>query len=324
MKTIKEKHQKSLLSKKNVVSIGIGYKIIDGKKINKKVITVGVIKKVEPHLLTLSDLIPKEIEGVETDVIETGLIKALSVDPTERFRPAPGGVSIGHKDISAGTLGVVIRVNEKLLILSNNHVLANSNNALIGDAIYQPGTYDGGTLDDLIATLYKFVPINFEGENGNGCPVANFFISIANTITTILGRKTRLQSYQVVEYNKVDAALAEPLNESDVITSILEIGEVEGTLEATLDLPIRKFGRTTKYTENQVTQTDVTVRVNYSGGRMATFTDQIIAGVMGAGGDSGSLIVELDGNRAVGLLFAGSETTTVINRIEAVFAALEI
>jgi hypothetical protein len=44
---------------------------------------------------------------------------------------------------------------------------------------------------------------------------------------------------------------------------------------------------------------------------------------MSQGGDSGSAVLD-DERRLVGLLFAGSETTTVVNRIEHVFSALGV
>ncbi len=51
-----------------------------------------------------------------------------------------------------------------MFILSNNHVLANSNTAAIGDPILQPGSHDGGTLtNDHIADLADFIPISIAG-----------------------------------------------------------------------------------------------------------------------------------------------------------------
>ena len=48
------------------------------------------------------------------------------------------------------------------LILSNNHVLANSNDAQVGDTVVQPGSIDGGhAVSDKIAELERFVPIEF-------------------------------------------------------------------------------------------------------------------------------------------------------------------
>ena len=89
-----------------------------------------------------------------------------------------GAYSVGHVDITAGTYGTAVYrilpggsvnpprhglgIPRSWYILSNNHVLANSNDANIGDLILQPGPFDGGTdPEDAIARLRAFVPITF-------------------------------------------------------------------------------------------------------------------------------------------------------------------
>ena len=89
--------------------------------------------------------VPRSIDGVPVETEVTGLFMALS-DPTTRQRPAPLGFSVGHPAITAGTLGArVVGPTGIVYILSNNHVLANSNGATVGDATLQPGAFDGGT-----------------------------------------------------------------------------------------------------------------------------------------------------------------------------------
>ena len=77
-------------------------------------------------------------------------------------------------------------------------------------------------------------------------------------------------------------------------------------------------------TTGQITVVDTTVNVSYDGGRTATFEGQLVAGPMSQGGDSGSLIVAGDSPRAVGLLFAGSDQTTIFSPIQVVLDALEV
>jgi hypothetical protein len=49
------------------------------------------------------------------------------------------------------------------LMLSNNHVLADSNEGKPGDLILQPGSFDGGILSaDGVATLERFEPITLD------------------------------------------------------------------------------------------------------------------------------------------------------------------
>ncbi|MEW9551915.1 hypothetical protein [Nonomuraea sp. NPDC050783] len=49
----------------------------------------------------------------------------------------------------------------KFYVLSNNHVLADSNRAPVGSPIVQPGTFDGGVdPQDRISTLSRFIPLD--------------------------------------------------------------------------------------------------------------------------------------------------------------------
>jgi hypothetical protein len=313
-----------LLRKANVVAVGVGYKVSEGKPTNELAIMCSVDSKKASRFLTSKDVIPARIQNIPTDVYPTGIIRALQ-DPTAKFRPAPGGVSIGHKNITAGTLGCLVKKNNTIYILSNNHVLANSNDAEIGDEILQPGPYDGGQLaTDQIARLSEFVPVEFEQSGADPCGLASSVVKFLNGLAAMLGSKTRLfqQRISAVE-NLVDCAIAEPLNPDDVINEILNIGTITGTAEASLGMSLQKSGRTTGYTTGIVQQIDVTVRVNYGSNKNAVFVDQLMAGAMSQGGDSGSAVLNND-KQLVGLLYAGSETTTIINRIQNVFQALQV
>ncbi|PYL21125.1 MAG: hypothetical protein DMF41_03690, partial [Verrucomicrobia bacterium] len=72
-----------------------------------------------------------------------------------------------------------------------------------------------------------------------------------------------------------------------------------------------------------ITAINATVDVNYGGGKVARFVDQIVTTNMSAGGDSGSLVMKRD-NIAVGLLFAGSSVAMIANQIENVRALLRV
>jgi hypothetical protein len=213
------------------------------------------------------------------------------------------------------------------LILSNNHVLANSNNAEEGDPIIQPGGADGGTVaNDLIAHLERFCLIDFGTLPGSDCGLASTYAGFGNAIAGLLGSHHRLTVLQVnpQEVNLVDAAVARPISDDDVLDEILGIGEISGTTEVQLGMSIRKSGRTTGLTTGTINTIEATVSVNYSLGQVATFENQFIAGPMSAGGDSGSLIVAADSQEAVGLLFAGSTNSTIANPIQAVLDCLNV
>jgi hypothetical protein len=124
--------------------------------------------------------------------------------------------------------------------------------------------------------------------------------------------------------NLVDAAIAKPIIENEVLDEIIEIGTVQGTEEGFLGMSVRKSGRTTSFTTGQITLINATVNVNYGGDRTARFEDQFVSGPMSQGGDSGSLLVAGDSQNAVGLLFAGSNQSTIFNPIQAVLECLEV
>lgn len=87
---------------------------------------------------------------------------------------------------------------------------------------------------------------------------------------------------------------------------------------------VMKHGRTTQQTKGRVFATNATVNVNCGSPGVARFVNQIvITGSFSAGGDSGSLVVlekGKDARQPVGLLFAGSSSTTIANPIDAVLS----
>jgi hypothetical protein len=237
-------------------------------------------------------------------------------------------VSIGHYQITAGTLGCVVRdkATGVKMILSNNHVLANRNQAQQGDPILQPGAADGGTPGhDTIALLERFEHIHYNQEPPV-CNIAQAYARAGNTVARWLGSSHQLQAYQLRPYasNQMDAALARPINETDLLEEILEIGPVSGISEAALGMQVIKSGRTTGFTSGTVTIMDATVTVNYGDERTATFDHQIVSSPMSQGGDSGSLLIASEGKQAVGLLFAGSGQATLFNPIQPVFSTLRV
>lgn len=325
VKQVKEKHKKTLLTLSNVVGVGTGYKSTNGRRGDLCVVAL-VSQKVPRAGLDDDDIVPREIDGISTDVVQVGHLRAHP-SRTDRWRPALGGVSIGHVDVTAGTLGVVVRdrASGRRLILSNNHVLANSNLAEIGDSILQPGRADGGTVaDDVFATLLRACPIVFTSGPPT-CRWASAYAAFGNAIAKLIGSKHRVKATwsdpQAV--NRVDAAVAQPLQDQDLLDEIYEIGAINGTAPAELGMNVRKSGRTTGLTIGQIIVLDATVNVQY-GSRTAQFEDQIVSTAMSQPGDSGSLLVAGEALLAVGLLFAGSDQATIYNPIEAALECLDV
>ncbi len=320
---VKGVHVRDLLGKRNVVGVGLGYKISQGMNTGDLSLVVSVTHKVAVAALAPEDLVPKALDGVKTDVVETGTLRAFDLGPRDRWRPVvPPGVSLGHHRITAGTFGCLVRRGGERFVLSNNHVLADVNEGQYGDAVLQPGPSDGGTSDDRIATLADYVPIDF-GTAPSECSIAEWAARSLNFVAGAFGSSHQLQATkQTAGVNRVDAALARPLTEDLVSSEILYIGVPVGTSEATLGTQVQKTGRTTGHTQGTITQIDATLRIDYAG-QSALFAGQLVAGGMSKPGDSGSAVLDMD-RRVVGLLFAGSEVTTIINPIDEVLSALNV
>ncbi len=290
---VQEKEQDKLLDHLNVSAIGVGEKITNGAYTGEPSLTIFVQSKIDKALISSSELLPKTIGGVKTDIIESGQIFAQSdITLRKKIRPAEGGYSVGHYKITAGTIATsvvdsrpTVGIPPRYYILSNNHVLANSNDAHLGDPIYQPGPFDGGNKKCTIAKLARFVPIDFNGH----C-------------------------------NYVDAALAEG-DFCDLDREIYWNGYVNNVVQPQVGLIVKKTGRTTGNTKERIIAVNATVNVNYGDGKVAKFCRQFVCGNMSAGGDSGSLVLD-EQNNAIGLLFAGSNTITICNDIRYVQSLL--
>jgi PKD repeat protein len=290
---IQNQNSKKLFSIPGVVGMGTG----KGKNKNKLVIRVYKIDKDVTG-------IPETIDGYPVEEEVTGMFKALS-DLTIRYpRPAPIGVSTGHPDVTAGTIGCRVRDNQgNVYALSNNHVFAASNQGNIGDNVLQPGIYDDGTDPaDAIGTLFDFEPVNFDG--GDNLFDAAIVLVTPNT----LGFTTVSDGYGF----------------PNSFTVPYELGQA-----------VQKFGRTTGWTLGTVSEINVTVTVCYecldpfcwSCPKKATFVNQIAItpGDFAAGGDSGSLIITDDENRnPVALLFAASPAKTIGNPIDPVLQRFNV
>ncbi len=146
----------------------------------------------------------------------------------------------------------------------------------------------------------------------------------ANRLLKIVRPAYKLRFYKNLDlFNVVDCATARPVDPGVIVDDIIGIGRVSGTEEPRVGMSVRKSGRTSGLTSGDVTATGVTIKVDLSDEESALFSDQAVADMLSKPGDSGSLVLNTD-NKAVGLLFAGSETYCIFNRIQNVMDLLEI
>ena len=226
----------------------------------------------------------------ETDVRVVGRVRAATVAGSgrtvaaataagRRDRPMRPGTSVAHPDVTAGTLGAFVRdADGRVLLLSNNHVLADTDRAAVGDPVLSPGPADGGRPDtDRVATLTSFERLSADG-------------------------------------NRLDLALAAVDDPALVGGNSVPEGTLAGVVEEVLDgVEVAKVGRTTGHTVGEITAVELDgVTVDYGRGDVFSFDDCVEVEGDGRsfsdGGDSGSLVYVRDGLQVVGLLFAGSTT----------------
>jgi S1-C subfamily serine protease len=198
-------------------------------------------------------------------------------------RPLLIGSSIGHFEVTAGTLGAFVDLDGSTGILSNNHVLANEDRAAMGDAILQRATLDGGRSPaDVIGRLQRSIRLKPRRANRLDVAVARLDEGIAwepGKLRAIAGGRHRAL-----------AGVGDPADIAQIVY---------------------KIGRTTGVTRGRVTAFELDHLIaDYDIGNLR-FDGQIeIDGVgarsFSAGGDSGSLILNAD-MEAVALLFAGTE-----------------
>lgn len=307
-----ELHLDRLLALPNVVGVGTGYRERGGKQTSEVVVQTFVQRKypddqLPPWARVPPDVTDEEGARVRTDVIDVGFVYAAQ--DTTRYRPVPGGCSIGHQNLmDASTLGgwACDLTDRTTVILTCNHCIANLNAASVPGGIVQPGRLDGGVAPgDLIGQLKRFAPITV---GVTPLPVS--------PVDAAIGTITVARQDQVLGTGPA----------------------IYETRAPALGMNVQKRGRTTLFTNNgRITSINVSVTVNYGGGRFGLIGNSFIVtstntNAFANRGDSGSLIFDqaagtLNGTRpVVGMFFAVSNggITTWHNNIGAVFAQLNL
>jgi endonuclease G len=277
----------------NITSVGVGFKLVDGKPTDELALQFTVDTKFQPQGLetTPTRPIPESltVNGIRfrTDIVErrfkpepVAVDAPPKTDRKLRLDPIAPGVSIGNERVSAGTLGCLVRENAtgRTRLLSNWHVLHGPRGAL-GDRIVQPGPFDD----------------NRTAKNGCGRLVRSF-LGLAG-----------------------DCAIAS-LEGRDAEDTILELGvPVRRLGDPELGDRVVKSGRTTGVTHGVVTRLYTITRLSYSQDRVEQIGGFEIGpdperpaagGEISMGGDSGSAWMALDDrgeptDMMLGLHFAG-------------------
>jgi hypothetical protein len=299
LEEVRDKASKELLNKSGVSGTGIGKKYINGIPTEEDAILVFVQKKINPNTIRRQgvdeDIVPDEIDGIPTDVIEVGEITLQAAGFRNKVRPIKPGYSISHGNVTAGTIGGLFRDGDgDVVALSNFHVLANDGKAKPGDIIYQPGTADTRAnlkfngwskpydKHSYIGTLKRFNPLNSNGKHDHDSAIA----------------KIHPELVKGGYIDDIYPQLGRPLT---------------GFANAAVGETVYKCGRTTGFTTGRIIGHNAEFKISYGFG-MCTFKGITLTHAMSKGGDSGSIGLNKD-MKAFGLLFAGSRKVTLYNPI---------
>jgi len=294
MEEIDEEKLKFLFNIKGVVGYSkkLQNKIVGGKETKIKAIRIYVEKKVPKTSLLAQDLIPAEINGIPTDVVEIGKITTQlsnNFDPKARNRPITGGISIGNVKITAGTLGYFFQ-NDKgeVFIGSNAHVLTDDpfSDKPSAVEIVQPGVADGGKLpDDLVGNYVFHVKLKEGTEEYNKIDFAVSSILVDYDVSLWYEKKPK----------KFIGLL---FAGSDTITVVCKAKYIvqQGyspvgaeVYEVKVNDGVQKWGRN-GYNKGYVVDDSAVVKVYYTEEKFAVFDDQILTTKISSPGDSGSSV----------------------------------
>jgi hypothetical protein len=303
VRALKRSHWQGLKRDRNVLGAAFGQRTAHGEKTDEPAMVIYVMKKVPKAGIPLSRLLPRRMyvggDCVEVDVVETGPIYAQAF--TARERPATSGISVGHFNITAGTIGALVTDNGDgtTCLLSNNHVLADENAGVVGDAIIQQGSFDGGGAPaDTIATLKRFVMITATGNTvdaaigevtRDAAGGLNLIDQVHNNIFAVPSPGHR--AVGLLFAGSCSRTIMSPI---DNVLALLNISFPAGpgsTVGADIGMNVEKVGRTTEYTTSTIQEIDATVMIGYDMGDRE-FDGQITTAWMSDGGDSGSVVYE--------------------------------
>lgn len=148
------RHEQEFKAYQGVHYVDVGYKFEDGKPTDELAIRVHVGEKQPESELESSQVLPRDIENVPVDVIQSSPV--LEQNPRDkRFDPLEGGIAVGNqRHTFFGTLGAVVfdAASSVPMGLSNHHVLVGPGGRE-GDRIAQPSS---GNPADVIGTLTRW------------------------------------------------------------------------------------------------------------------------------------------------------------------------
>lgn len=237
---------------------------------------------------------PELMKGLERHESEVDLAQGVRYAPRVTLRP---GGSIGHYNITAGTLGGFVEDDDRYYVLSNNHVLADSNDAFQGDPILEPGPSDITSGSNVVALLDRWHTLSKIANDGFDAAVARFSDAV--------------DFFEPWDYRGIGRVGKQPVGGRFSVSNVI------------------KRGRTTGVTRGTVSAFELDgVSIDYgtpADPAVVTFDDQIeIVGTpatkpFSQPGDSGSFVIDRDSMKPYALLYGGGPDAQGIDRTLAQF-----
>jgi len=288
---VRDKAKKELMKIPGVVAVGVGLKQVKGEFKRVPCFKVTVEKKKSSKALKSNEKIPDIMFGFRTDVIE--IAHGHGTADGNKYRPLIGGCKIGTSTSSGyGTLGCLVKRNSdnKILLLSNWHVLSSNPDTVENDRIGQP--------------------------SHNGCCSC----CACNEIGKIVDGRFRT--------GNMDAAIAllngqdeadDTTPEEKYLKEIIQIGYIAGSAAPQAMETVFKYGARSEFTKGQITNDSFVTNVlydSYNPNITINRTGQLeITPAAGFPkfqdrGDSGSVTVN-EKQEVIGLNYAANLTTGI-------------
>lgn len=268
-----------LVRPSHVHAVGVGGKNDTGEP----AVVVYVTHKLPEAEVPRAELVPRTIDGVPTDVVQSRIPRLAGCTDERRgvHRPLIGGVSVGRQNGPSGTLAAFVRSTrtgdpaDATFLLSNSHVLFSGRGRPENVRVVQPASDDGE--GGIVATLVRATRITM------GSPI------------------------------RADAAIARLHDGGSARNEICSIGRISATAAPSRGADVEMHGRTSGRTVGRVETTGLAAEVLDDRGRTLQFLDAFRvaapadATAVAGPGDSGALVVEEGTGTAVGLLYAADE-----------------
>lgn len=306
------KHGDLILRNPNIVGVGRGIKNINSYNTNKPALVFFVKKKLSVSDLRKSHIIPQFLEGVITDVVESGefrlrnsyepMVSMLGEEIQKDDRPALGGgclylfreASPGIlKPISTATLTYAVTEAdspENIYLLTSGSFLIPKGEFYLGEKVYYSRQLKAATEKNtwIIGTSEKIFRSGTFLKDKAEMNINAGLVKVGNY------NDSRIREYLLPK-----------------LKNGLGVASTETIIKSKAEISCYKCGASTGCTEGNVKSSGTAIEVENhpKGSGKYVFLNQLIIENKSLAGDGGALSVNRGTDRGVGMLNGGSDTS---------------